>query len=71
MLIRYGKPSKYDHAPYGTPCKVVNALSDDFTLYLQVSDNEENPVWHEIGIFSQYDEHVQDKIKEVISNNVP
>lgn len=44
QLIRHGKPNKYDHAAYGTLCKVIIEYKES-ELYKQVSTDPENPIW--------------------------
>ena len=52
MLIRCGEPSKYDHAPYGTLCKVNKPTSEGFELYLQAGNEESEPQWQKIGDYT-------------------
>ena len=54
MLIRNAEPSKYDHAEYGTYCKVV--VGESFDLYRQTSDREDEPKWEHVGFFHSTDE---------------
>jgi len=49
-IIRFGEPSKLDHAPYGTECKVTRYK--EFDIYIQISQNEDSPNWIFIGTFS-------------------
>lgn len=49
LIIRHSKPTKYDQAPQGTVCKVVQVLSAEYTLYRQISSDEENPCWDLMG----------------------
>lgn len=42
-IIRIGEPSKLDHAPFGTLCKIIKG--DEIDIYRQTSHNEEDPVW--------------------------
>jgi hypothetical protein len=57
-IIRHGEPSKYDHAPYGTLCKMVNIHYDDFTIYVQSNYDESNPNWKLVGVFTSENAHV-------------
>jgi hypothetical protein len=52
MLIRCGEPSKYDHAPCGTICKVNKPTSDEFEIYIQLSADESDPCWEKLGDFT-------------------
>ncbi len=58
MLIRAGEPSKYDQSPYGTLCKKVKTLNDNFEIYIQTSKDDCNPCWEKIGVFSQKTERL-------------
>jgi len=51
ILIRYGEPGKYDHAPYGHICKVVKMMLDKDDVYIQLSNDEKNPSWTFVGSF--------------------
>lgn len=42
-LKRYGEPTCYDQAPYGTKCMVNNQR-----WFMQMSKDEEQPQWVEI-----------------------
>ncbi|MFI5332584.1 MAG: hypothetical protein ACHQVS_00615 [Candidatus Babeliales bacterium] len=46
-LYRHSAPTKYDQAPYGTLCEVIN--SEGNQLYVQRSRDEENPLWVHMG----------------------
>lgn len=50
QMIRYSHPTKYDLAPYGT---MWRAIGDEgrFELYIQVSDDQDNPTWVSIPAF--------------------
>lgn len=48
-IIRHSAPSKLDHAPKGTECKVENG--EEYQLYIQCSSNEEEPNWELIGTY--------------------
>lgn len=55
-IYRHGEPSKLDTAPQGTECWVI--ISHDpnmYSIYQQVSSNEENPNWVYIGIKQEID----------------
>lgn len=68
MLIRHGEPSKYDHSPYGTICKSVRALSDEFEIYVQLSNDESVPSWEMVGIFTKGTEHaIQEEVQRLIN----
>lgn len=53
FIIRHAKPTKYDLAPQGTMCKVVQALSREYFIYKQISSDEESPCWELIGTFTE------------------
>jgi len=46
MLIRHSPPGKYDHAPSGTMCAVLKR-GEQFELFVQMSQNEEEPRWEQ------------------------
>ena len=49
IIIRNGKPNKYDQAPQGALCKVITSLSQDCDLYKQISSHDDEPIWEFIG----------------------
>lgn len=51
MIIRHSSPSKLDHAPFGTTCKVIHTLADTFDLYKQYGSQEDSPDWQLLGTF--------------------
>lgn len=63
IIVRYGEPSKYDQAPYGTLCKRIKTMSEAFEMYIQTSKNDTDPCWEKVGIF--YPETEALMIKEV------
>jgi len=48
VLDRKGQPSKYDHAPYGTICRVSEDVEHP-VFYIQRSSDEEHPQWEFMG----------------------
>lgn len=48
-LIRICPPSKYDHEPFKTVCYVNEEKGR--SVFIQVSEDEENPEWVEMGHF--------------------
>lgn len=52
ILLRHSQPNSYDHAPLKTYCKVIKA-DESFDLYIQLSGDEENPIWHPLGSFAK------------------
>jgi len=52
IIDRYGIPTELDQFPYGTQCKVSNHHHNEYDLYLQVSDDEDNPEWDLLGTFT-------------------
>lgn len=65
MLVRYGKPSKYDIAPYGKVCKVITHNDDIYEIYLQTSKNLESPCWEILDRFDK--EAPTEYVKNVIN----
>lgn len=65
VLIRHGKPSKYDEAPLGTMCKIMNATETNYDLYIQYSADDAHPRWEYMGNFDIDDEHLCDKIQAI------
>lgn len=53
IIYRFGTPTNNDIAQYGTVCKVSNRSSDGIDMYLQISHNEDEPVWNFVGTFAQ------------------
>jgi len=49
VITRYSQPSKLDHAQTGTRCNVLKPSRDRVDIYLQVSQQEDDPVWELIG----------------------
>lgn len=47
-IIRHSAPSKLDQAPFGTECHVF-ILGDEYDLYVQYSNDPENPHWEYMG----------------------
>ena len=50
-IIRYCPPSKFDNAPYGTIYHVFNEDNLPYSLYIQVSADEDVPHWEAMGDF--------------------
>lgn len=72
MIIRYGPPSKMDHAPFGVLCKVKNS-SDKVEIYKQISHDEENPNWILIDEYSGSSNdniHASQKVTDASVNNL-
>ena len=51
MLQRYAPPHKLDQAPKGTRLRVD--IGETFDIYVQTSEDEENPKWDRIGNFTK------------------
>lgn len=50
-VVRYTTPTKYDKAPKGSICRVMNDNST-YTLYIQIADTEEDHyTWITMGDF--------------------
>jgi hypothetical protein len=43
VIIRHSEPNKYDQAPYGTYCRVIEEKW--IHTYVQHSEDEDNPKW--------------------------
>jgi hypothetical protein len=50
MLTRHSQPSELDQHPYGTACKVN--IQETYDIYLQVSEDEDNPNWELLGNYN-------------------
>ena len=51
-ITRYSEPSSFDHAPRGSICKKIRSMSDDFEIWVQVSEKEEEPCWVMAGSYN-------------------
>ncbi len=51
MLQRFSEPHKFDMAPKGTRLRVDHG--ETFDVYIQISDNEEQPKWQLIDTFTE------------------
>ena len=50
MLVRYTVPGKYDHAEFGTICKVITSDHGNFDHYIQLQHApEELDDWRKVG----------------------
>lgn len=50
IILRYTIPTRYDKAPYGAICKVIE--EDKYEIYIQVaSDDVEENHWLKMGDF--------------------
>ena len=61
-IKRYGMPGALDTAPFGTECIIKK--DKNFTIYIQMSANEEKPNWQLVGEFLH--ETAPSKIEEEI-----
>lgn len=52
FIIRSGPPSKYDECRYGSVCKSIKSMHDEFEIHVQISHDEQHPQWESVGIFS-------------------
>jgi hypothetical protein len=52
FIVRSGVPSKYDECAYGSVCKSVKPLRDEFDIYVQMSHDDNSPRWEKVGTFS-------------------
>lgn len=44
IIVRQGPPNIYDHAPYGSICKV----SGNSTIWKQISKDDSHPLWDDV-----------------------
>lgn len=51
IIYRYGQPTKLDHAPMGTECRIKKDFF--FELYIQSSTKEDDPLWECLGTFDE------------------
>lgn len=66
MLIRFGKPSKYDQLPYGTICKRISTMGETFEVYIQMGKNDSYPCWEMVGIFTPQTENtIADEVRRI------
>jgi hypothetical protein len=49
VIVRHAAPSKLDQAKPGTKCHVLKPFSNQVDVYIQISSNEEDPVWEYSG----------------------
>jgi len=67
FIIRSSKPSKHDQCCYGSVCKSIKALSDEFEVYVQISHDENNPEWEKVGMSYTGDNLPIEEINRVIN----
>ncbi len=48
-IYRRSHPSQYDHAPFGTECRVE--MVRDIEVYVQLCADEANPRWELVGTY--------------------
>ncbi len=48
-IKRQSIPGALDTSPFGTECIIKK--DDDFTIYIQMSPNENKPNWQLVGVF--------------------
>ena len=48
---RYAVPSRYEPSPYGTVCEVIAEQDQPSEFYVQVSKDEQSPLWISRGAF--------------------
>lgn len=72
MIERYGVPSKHDQLPYGTSCKVINHSHDEYDLYLQVGEDEDDPKWELLETFNSQSiqDYVNCRIEDRLRKNI-
>jgi hypothetical protein len=60
ILHRRCKPGSYDHAPFGTECRVE--MVRDTEVYVQMCAQEDNPRWELVGVYpAECDENLIEK----------
>lgn len=47
-IIRYNAPTRYDLAPYGSICKVMEE-NESYKLYFQISESPDTATWITVG----------------------
>ena len=52
QIVRHSAPGKFDHAPFGTECKVP-LMGDEYELYVQYSSQEDSPRWELMGKYHE------------------
>jgi hypothetical protein len=53
LIVRSGKPSRYDQLPYGAICQALtDPHSDNFEIYVQMNQDDRIPRWEKVGVFS-------------------
>lgn len=45
IIKRYSEPHKYDQAPFGTICHVIDDNEYVLEIYKQISKDPDNPIW--------------------------
>jgi hypothetical protein len=66
IIVRHGSPSSFDHCPRGTQCRVP--FSDQFELFIQMSQKEDDPSWQSVGVFHQdtNEETIKSEIQSIL-----
>lgn len=57
-ISRFAPPNNMDHQPYGTRC-IVSINDDYYDLYLQLSNEESEPVWEAMGRFRKDEKELE------------
>ncbi len=52
IILRYGEPSKFDEADFGTICKVKHLSHKNFDIYVQ-TNKDGTPSWEYIDTFHE------------------
>ena len=52
QITRHSMPTKLDHAPFGSECKVP-VVGDEYELWVQYSRTEEDPKWELMGKYHE------------------
>ena len=44
-ITRHSPPNKHDQWPKGTICKVTDAFNSKEDIWIQISNDQDNPLW--------------------------
>jgi len=56
MVIKYSAPTKFCYEPYGQVWKQLHD-NEEYSLYVQVSESQEDPCWITMGQFLEKSFH--------------
>jgi hypothetical protein len=49
IIFRHSPPGKLDHAQRGTKCHILKSFQSHADVYIQLSQNDEDPIWEYCG----------------------